>query len=114
MSSNILTKENVFRRLDKYAEKLKESGAWQREYDKWNNNPVPLNLDEELQYVKKWYARNIIALDKIFQTDTYIKDVSSVSNKKKTDTYTLDGIKRGIYGNTACYIIGNRKVIIKR
>ena len=114
LSSNILTKENVFRRLDKYAEKLKESGAWQREYDKWNNNPVPLNLDEELQYVKKWYARNIIALDKIFQTDTYIKDVSSVSNKKKTDTYTLDGIKRGIYGNTACYIIGNRKVIIKR
>ena len=114
LSSNILTKENVFRRLDKYAEKLKESGAWQREYDKWNNNPVPLNLDEELQYVKKWYARNIIALDKIFQTDTDIKDISTVSNKKKTDTYTLDGIKRGIYGNTACYIIGNRKVIIKR
>ena len=114
LSSNILTKENVFRRLDKYAEKLKKSGAWQREYDKWNNNPVPLNLDEELQYVKKWYARNIIALDKIFQTDTDIKDISTVSNKKKTDTYTLDGIKRGIYGNTACYIIGNRKVIIKR
>lgn len=37
-----------------------KSGAWERERNKWNNNPVPLkeDLHEEKDYVIGWYGRN--------------------------------------------------------
>ena len=65
LSLGIMSPNNFNARLDAYAKRFKESGAWQREYDKWNNNPVPLDLDEELEYVKKWYVNNIAALNKV-------------------------------------------------
>ena len=65
LSLGIMYPNSFNSRLDAYAKRFKESGAWQREYDKWNNNPVPLDLDEELEYVKKWYVNNIAALNKV-------------------------------------------------
>lgn len=65
LSLGIMSPNSFNSRLDAYAKRFKESGAWQREYDKWNNNPVPLDLDEELEYVKKWYVNNIAALNKV-------------------------------------------------
>ena len=55
-----LSVENVSRRIDGYVAAFEQSGAWQREYDKWNGIPHDLkeNLDEEASYVKGWYSRN--------------------------------------------------------
>ena len=55
-----LSVDSVCSLIDAYGESFMESGAWQREYEKWNNNPVPLKADikEELEYVKDWYGRN--------------------------------------------------------
>ena len=66
-SSTTLSKENVYKRIDNYAEALSKSGAWQRECAKWNNNPVPLTKDIRigLQYVKDWYARNYDNMNKM-------------------------------------------------
>lgn len=47
LSAGILSQDNFERRLDHYAKKFRASGAWQREYDKWNLNPVPLDLDSD-------------------------------------------------------------------
>ena len=88
--SGLMSPENISSRLDAYAQRFKESGAWQREYDKWNNNPVPLDLDEELEYVKKWYVNNISALNKILGVSTGIPSVySDTSDEYKY--YYLDG-----------------------
>ena len=40
------------------------SGAWEREYQRWNGDPVPLtqNIDDELDYVADWYDRNYAEL----------------------------------------------------
>lgn len=66
----ILSPEGFNERLNAYVVQLKESGAWKREYEMWNNNPVPLaeNLSDEALYVKVWYKRNYDNLEnKIFK-----------------------------------------------
>ena len=92
--SGIMSPDNFNARLDAYAKRFKESGAWQREYDKWNNNPVPLDLDTELEYVKNWYVKNIAAMNKtlgviaddipyVFQdTDSYNMRMYNIDGKR--------------------------------
>ncbi len=55
-----LSVETFNRRVDSYVDQLTKSGAWQREHERWNNNPVPLadDLNTEANYVKDWYSRN--------------------------------------------------------
>ena len=53
--------EHVHSVLDAYATMFVSSGAWEREYNKWNGiNSIILseNLSEELNYVKGWYESN--------------------------------------------------------
>ena len=88
--SGIMSPEAVSLRLEAYAQRFKESGAWQREFDKWNNNPVPLDLDEELEYVKKWYVNNVVALNKILGVSTDIPCVYS-DTFNDSNYYYLDG-----------------------
>ena len=111
--SGIMSADNFNVRLDAYAKRFKESGAWQREYDKWNDNPVPLDLDAELEYVKNWYVNNIAALNKIL--GVIADDIPSVF--QDTDTYNMkmyniDG--KRIMSNPGIrriYIENGRKVI---
>lgn len=55
-----LSEDAFSARLDAYANAFIDSGAWQREYDRWNGNPVELQQDlmKEVEYVKDWYHRN--------------------------------------------------------
>lgn len=55
-----LSRENVQDKIDSYARRFMLSGAWQREYGKWNNNPVALeeNLQNGTEFVKDYYNRN--------------------------------------------------------
>lgn len=57
---SVFSPSNVERILDGYAELFQKSGAWKREYKKWNGNPVPLEAspETELSYVKDWYKKN--------------------------------------------------------
>ena len=111
--SGIMSAYNFNARLDAYAKIFKESGAWQREYEKWNDNPVPLDLDAELEYVKNWYVNNIAALNKILGVK--VDDIPSVF--QDTDTYNMkmyniDG--KRIMSNPGIrriYIENGRKVI---
>ena len=111
--SGIMSAYNFNARLDAYAKIFKESGAWQREYEKWNDNPVPLDLDAELEYVKNWYVNNIAALNKLLGVK--VDDIPSVF--QDTDTYNMkmyniDG--KRIMSNPGIrriYIENGRKVI---
>ena len=113
LSLGIMSPNNFNARLDAYAKRFKESGAWQREYDKWNNNPVPLDLDEELEYVKKWYVNNIAALNKVL--GVIADDIPYVfqdTDSYNMRMYNIDG-KRIMSNPTGrrIYIENGRKII---
>ena len=113
LSLGIMSPNSFNSRLDAYAKRFKESGAWQREYDKWNNNPVPLDLDEELEYVKKWYVNNIAALNKVL--GVIADDIPYVfqdTDSYNIRMYNIDG-KRIISNPTGrkIYIETGRKII---
>ena len=59
-SESLLSPDSVSKRLDAYAQRFLESGAWERECARWDGNPVPLKLmiEDELDLVKAWYYRN--------------------------------------------------------
>ena len=111
--SGIMSPDNFNARLDAYAKRFKESGAWQREYDKWNNNPVPLDLDTELEYVKNWYVKNIAAMNKtlgVIADD--IPYVFQDSDSYNIRMYNIDGkrIMSNPFGRRI-YIENGRKII---
>ena len=111
--SGIMSPDNFNVRLDAYAKRFKESGAWQREYDKWNNNPVPLDLDAELEYVKNWYVKNIAAMNKILGVVTddipYVFLNTDIDNMKM---YNIDGTRIIPNRNIGrLYIMDGKKVI---
>lgn len=113
LSLGIMSPNSFNFRLDAYAKRFKESGAWQREYDKWNNNPVPLDLDEELEYVKKWYVNNIAALNKVL--GVIADDIPYVfqdTDSYNIRMYNIDG-KRIMSNPTGrrIYIENGRKII---
>lgn len=103
LSAGILSQDNVERHLDHYADRFRASGAWQREKDRWEQNPVPLDLDSELDYVKEWYATNRAGLDSLFEVETGIHQLLSPGFNDGS-TYLIDGRRvtghpsqRGIY-----------------
>ena len=113
LSLGIMSPNSFNSRLDAYAKRFKESGAWQREYDKWNNNPVPLDLDEELEYVKKWYVNNIAALNKVL--GVIADDIPYVfqdTDSYNIRMYNIDGkrIMSNPFGRRI-YIENGRKII---
>ena len=113
LSLGIMSPNSFNFRLDAYAKRFKESGAWQREYDKWNNNPVPLDLDEELEYVKKWYVNNVAALNKVL--GVIADDIPYVfqdTDSYNIRMYNIDG-KRIMSNPTGrrIYIENDRKII---
>lgn len=113
LSLGIMSPNSFNSRLDTYAKRFKESGAWQRDYDKWNNNPVPLDLDEKLEYVKKWYVNNIAALNKVL--GVIADDIPYVfqdTDSYNIRMYNIDG-KRIMSNPTGrkIYIETGRKII---
>lgn len=90
--------------VDSYVEALTISGAWEREYSKWNGNPVTLKKDlkEEADYVKDWYSHNYDNLyNSVFKNlgTTNIVDISTnkdqTTNMNNNTLYNIMGQKVG-------------------
>lgn len=116
-NDGILSKEAFDKRIDDYVEALTVSGAWQREYDKWNNNPVALKKDlhEEAQYVKEWYSKNYDNLaNTVFSTSTGISNIaySDGQHNGKATLYNIMGQK--VDNDYKGIVIVNGKKILKK
>ena len=115
---NQLSVEEITSRLDHYANMLVTSGAWERERDMWDGEPVPLkeSLFDEIQYVKDWYARSCIHLCEQFDAET-TGLVNMVNEKDFQEIYTLDGRKANNKNanrlTKGIYIVNGRKIFIK-
>jgi len=108
--------ENVYRRIDDYAAQFTSSGAWRREVEKWDGNPVPLkeNLADETEYVKDWYARNYKNVCATFGTGTGISTATQKSRTGKKFRYSVSGAKIGSKQRMHGVVIENgRKVLYK-
>lgn len=75
LSGGLMSRESVNARIDDYARRFTLSGAWQREYERWNGNPVPLteNLQDETAYVKDYYSRNLDNITSLLNKATSIE-----------------------------------------
>ena len=130
-SSSLFSPENIAQRMDVYADAFLTSGAWEREYNKWNENPVPLkpSITEELDYVKDWYGKNyeslydkfeeiydemllsnvsdlLVDLD-LLDAATYGEGVYLMDGRKIRDSSDIEGLARGVY------IVGGKVVIVR-
>ena len=115
LSTTFLSEEQMSERLDAYVSLFTKSGAWAREYAKWNGNPVPLekNLRIEKGYVMKWYMSNLaFLLDYTSISDTEITGIS-----QGDDIFTLDGRRVLKNGNGSLprglFIKGGKKIFVR-
>lgn len=58
---NQLSPANLESHINTIAQRFEESGAWQREYERWKNSNIRIanNIDTEVQYVINWYIDNL-------------------------------------------------------
>lgn len=121
LSQTIFAPSNFNARIDAVVSSLTESGAWAREVEKWNNNPVELksSLAEEAEYIKQWYAQNIDNLNEQWGLATGLHEVEGETSAANQYIFTLDGrrvgeIKDGYKYNKSLkkgiYIIGGKKI----
>ena len=116
-STTLFSCDSIARRVDHYAKLFTSSGAWEREYAKWNGNPVPLkeNIADELEYVKSWYTMNYENLCAQFGSDiTTALSNTDFGSRGDWGLFTIDG--RRIHKNVmrkGVYIVKGRKVVIK-
>ena len=99
-ADGILTKAKFNSRIDSYVEALTISGAWEREYSKWNDNPVVLKKDlkEEADYVKDWYSRNYDNLYNSVFKDLGTSNIVNMSTNKDKTTNMNDNTLYNIMG----------------
>jgi len=110
--------DSISKRLDNYAELFTSSGAWEREYAKWNGNPVPLkeSVIDELEYVKDWYGKNYENLCTQFGVEPTTTGITNITSFQPSinNIYTIDGrrisqkdMHRGIY------IVNGKKIVVR-
>ena len=121
----VFAPDAVFARMDSCAQLLRESGAWQRERERWDGNPVALaeDIGEELDYVKDWYRSNYANLGTALAADTIIQDtgmpcVSDRSDLKSdqasgTGVYDLQGRRLTGSGRPAVAVRRGRKILLR-
>jgi spore coat protein CotH len=126
---NLLSTDSLIKRITKYYNAIKKSGAAQRETDKWSGdsdiNGEAIDFDKEYEYICDWITKHLEAVDKKGFPVQYDKEymdrifanIPSLTINKKSDNYiyTLNGqridstkpLKHGIY------IHSGNKIIIK-
>lgn len=118
--TSLFSPESISQRLDAYASLFIESGAWEREVARWNENPVPLKeqLAEELEYVKNWYARNYENLCTQFGTPPITEGITDIRQPNNCQRiYTLDGHEVDVSNlhnlTKGIYIVNGRIILVR-
>lgn len=112
----LFSPDSIISRLDHYAEQLMASGAWEREYNRWNGSPVALkeSVFDELEFVKDWYIQNYNWICSNLGGTPYVKVFAPKSGVKASALYMLDGrrleLKEGEVPPRGIYIRDGKKV----
>ncbi|MBP5800227.1 MAG: CotH kinase family protein [Prevotella sp.] len=126
-NGNVLSTESLIERFTKYYNAIKNSGAAQRETDKWSGDSdiwgEEINFDKEYEYICDWITKHLEAVDKkgfpVLYDKEYMDSIFAridnkiIINKSDNHVYTLSGqrinstnqLKHGVY------IVNRKKVI---
>ena len=126
-NGNVLSTESLIERFTKYYNAIKNSGAAQRETDKWSGDSdiwgEEINFDKEYEYICDWITKHLEAVDKkgfpVLYDKEYMDSIFAridnkiIINKSDNHIYTLSGqrinstnqLKHGVY------IVNRKKVI---
>ena len=74
LRANYFSADSLKLRFQKYFKLFRNTGAAEREKARWNNRIVPLNFDEEEQYICQWIDGRLDYLDRQYNYN-YWKDV---------------------------------------
>ena len=96
LRNTYLSTESLVNRYNDYYNLIKNSGAAQREEEKWSRdsdvNGEEINFEYEIAYITDWINKHMEYLDsKIFPSDTSIKNISN--QPKDMKVFNLQGIK---------------------
>lgn len=95
LRDNVLSIASVSKLINDYAQSLDESGAWQRERELWNYNPVTIDetASEAARYMTEWYANSHEAISQLLNPylPTGVKAVKSESKTNNDACYDLQG-----------------------
>ena len=126
-NGNVLSTESLIERFTKYYNAIKNSGAAQRETDKWSGDSdiwgEEINFDKEYEYICDWITKHLETVDKkgfpVLYDKEYMDSIFAridnkiIINKSDNHIYTLSGqrinstnqLKHGVY------IVNRKKVI---
>lgn len=116
-----LSADSVEAKLTRYAKLLTETGAWDREYSKWqntgwyNNQLVP-DVQEEVKQIAKWYREVRIPVINRYLSAYIPVDIDEVTIAPRNDGAVYDLSGREVTGPTlpaGIYIIDGKKVFRK-
>lgn len=125
LRDDVLSVASVTSLINGYAQLLDESGAWQRERELWNYNPVAIEetASEAAQYMTEWYASTHEAISQVLDPylPTAVEDVKENVNCKLLNGKCFDLSGRQIVNckSSNCpipsgvYIRNNQKFIVK-
>lgn len=113
-----LSVESVTQRIYDYADLFDKSGAWQREREEWNYNPVTLwtTARDGAAYLAEWYQANHALLDELLlpHQSTDIKGIVDLPLNTDHPTYDLQGRKvQSSVKKKGIYIHDNKKILTK-
>lgn len=112
----LLSKENLLDRYNSYYQILNESGAAQREEQRWSKdtdlNGNELNFEKEIAYINQWIDARLDYLDST--NSPILSDMNPIPTfiKQKTNTiYNVLGQKINCIPEKGIYIINGKKYI---
>ena len=117
LRDNVLSIESVSKIINDYAQQLDGSGAWQRERELWNYNPVTTDetASEAAKYMTEWYANSHEAISQLLEPylPTGVKAAKSES-KTNDACYDLQGRRLQSSGNHKGIFIKNNQKLFEQ
>ena len=108
--------DNLIERYKSYYYLLKNSGAAEREQNKWSNDSdiegMTINFDTEILYICNWIEKRIKYLDNVYNyTSSYIIDINKNINNNRL--YSIAGTHIESPINKGIYISNGKKYVVK-
>ena len=110
--------DNLINRYKSYYYLLKNTGAAEREQNKWSNDSdiegMTINFDTEITYICNWIEKRIKFLDNVYNYPySYIMDIDKNKNKNNNRIYSIIGTYIETPINKGIYISNGKKYVVK-
>lgn len=114
LRKDILSADSLKNRFRHYFNLFRNSGAAQRETERWNKtNGIELDFDSEQAYIEQWIDKRLEALDRHFGQD--FSGISPLKHKDNAGKYIYNTNGQKMSGNrilsNGIYIINGKKIV---